>query len=128
MAAYLKSAGACLGRAAIAFAMLAAGGAHAEALRDPTRPVQHAGGAADPARGSAEPRLQSVLISAQRREAVIDGQTVRAGDKVGNARVVRILETEVVLREGNEVRILRMYPDVKKSYAAADERAATQKK
>ncbi|HVL76238.1 MAG TPA: MSHA biogenesis protein MshK [Noviherbaspirillum sp.] len=73
--------------------------------------------------------LQSILISPQRRLAVIGGRTVAVGDAVGNARVLRIQETEVVLREGSETRILRMYPEVeKKSPVAAQALPANKNK
>lgn len=72
--------------------------------------------------------MQSVLISPQRRLAVIDGETVKTGDLVGDARVVRIHETEVVLKAGNEVRVLRMYPDVEKKMAAAEAETRTNKR
>ena len=89
-------------------------GVFAQALVDPTRPPDAA-----PAEGSAVstraagPQLQSVLISNQpggRRLAVIDGRSVRAGDKVGGAVVVSIGEASVALRRGKTLETLRLYP------------------
>ncbi|MBE3025792.1 MSHA biogenesis protein MshK [Janthinobacterium sp. BJB1] len=102
-------------RIALAGALLAlAPGAFAQALADPTRPpdappVQ--GGAATA--GAARPQLQSVLIANQpggRRLAVIDGRSVRAGDKLDGAVVVGIGEASVTLRRGKTLETLRLYP------------------
>lgn len=88
----------------------------AESLRDPTRPpaelgVGSAGGAELAAKG---PVLQSVLISAHRKSAIIGGQVVGLGEKYGEARVVKITESEVVLKTGTVTEILRLFPDVEK--------------
>jgi MSHA biogenesis protein MshK len=89
--------------------------AHAQALADPMRPPQvsaseRAAEAALGAQGSS--RLQSVLISPARRLAVIDGSVVPLGGQVGNATVVAISETEVVLKKGDERETLKLYPGV----------------
>jgi MSHA biogenesis protein MshK len=101
-------------RVILAGALLAlAPGAFAQ-LSDPTRPPDAApvqGSAASA--GAARPQLQSVLISNQsggRRLAVIDGRSVRAGDKVGGAVVVGIGEASVTLRRGKTLETLRLYP------------------
>jgi MSHA biogenesis protein MshK len=116
MAAHLNRAQQILGYGMFAAAMTLPAVALAENLVDPTQPPGAAGGrsAATMPRPNGGPQLQSVLISPQRRVAVIDGETVRTGDLVGDARVTGIRETEVILRAGNEVRVLRMYPDVEK--------------
>lgn len=60
------------------------------------------------------PVLQSVLISARRKSAIIGGQVVGLGEKYGEARVVKITESEVVLKTGTVTEILRLFPDVEK--------------
>lgn len=90
---------------------MAACAAAAAPFPDPTRPP----GAtqAGPSGGGAEApalRLESVLIAPDRRIAVINGQAVRVGQKVGDARVVRITETEVALREGAATQVLKLFP------------------
>ena len=97
----------------LAGALLAlAPGVFAQALVDPTRPPDAApvpGSAASA--GAARPQLQSVLISNRpggRRLAVIDGRSVRAGDKLGGAVVVSIGEASVVLRRGKTLETLRL--------------------
>ena len=101
----------------LAGALLAlAPGVFAQALVDPTRPPDAApvpGSAASAGATQAQLQLQSVLVSKQpggRRLAVIDGRSVRAGDKVGGAVVVSIGEASVVLRRGKTLETLRLYP------------------
>lgn len=98
-------------------AICAAGGiAQAQNLADPTRPP--ATTEATPERSAASvagPVLQSVLISPSRKMAIINGQSVNLGEKFGEARLVKISESEVVLRNGQEVQILKLFPNVQKS-------------
>lgn len=104
--------GACL------LGMLLLPGVQAESLRDPTRPPAElevvAAGGAEMAKG---PILQSVLISAGRKSAIIGGQVVGLGEKYGEARVVKITESEVVLKTGTVTETLRLFPDVEKRSA-----------
>lgn len=96
----------------------------AQALIDPTRPVNAAPAATSDAGDSvarpARPQLQSVLVSSKpggRSVAVINGQTVRPGSSIDGASVVSISETAVVLRRGKVLETLSLYPK------AAPERA-----
>lgn len=101
------------------FMLMAASWADAESLVDPTRPPPNlagAGGAAIEETGSG---LQSVLISSGRKSAIIGGQVVGLGEKYGDARVVKITESEVVLQSGTTKEILRLFPDVDKRPARA---------
>lgn len=107
----------CLGYSALTYA--------AENLSDPTRPpasigLVEQGGAATEATG---PVLQSVLISSGRRVAVISGQNVKLGEKFGDARVVRITESEVVLKTGKDTQTLKLFPDVEKRRVSNQTRA-----
>ena len=92
--------------------MLAAASAGvAESLSDPTRPPASLGLVQDGvSAASSGPILQSVLISPGRRVAIISGQTVRLGEKFGEARVVRITESEVLLRSGTGVQTFEAFP------------------
>jgi MSHA biogenesis protein MshK len=88
----------------------------AENFPDPTRPpaslgLARAGAIATPASG---PVLQSVLISPRRMVAIISGQSVRLGEKFGEARVVKITESEVLLRNGKELQTLKLFPGMEK--------------
>ena len=99
--------------AATALMLAAAAPALAQPLADPTRPPSDLGtpGAAIAPAG---PRLHSVLISPGRRLAVIDGETVSVGGKIGDATVVQISETEVVLKRGEETERLGMFTGIEK--------------
>lgn len=90
--------------------------AAAEGLADPTRPPASLGVVRDLESNDAAggPALQSVLISPTRRVAVINGETVKEGGKVGDLRVARISEDEVVLRNGSDVKVLKLYPSIEK--------------
>ena len=60
----------------------------------------------------AQPQLQSILVSLRpggRRVAVIDGKTLRPGARVGDAVLVSIGATEVVLRRGGQTQTLKLY-------------------
>jgi MSHA biogenesis protein MshK len=85
--------------------------AAAQVMTDPTRPS----GAVAAATGDgapAAPLLQSVMITPTTRLAIIGGETVHVGGKYGEARVVRITESTVVLRTAGGAETLRMYPGV----------------
>jgi MSHA biogenesis protein MshK len=85
-------------------------------LRDPTRPPvafgrRHDGNLQQVPSG---PVLQSVLVSPGRQVAIISGQTVKLGEKFGDARVVKITENEVVLSGSNGVQTLKLFPGIEK--------------
>jgi len=112
--------------AATAILMALAGSAvvHAQGLPDPTRPpalIESAG--EQNASASAGPVVQSILISPTRRIATINGQTFKPGDKYGEARVVKITESEVVLRNGQEMQTLKLFPQVEKQTASNQKHA-----
>ncbi len=89
--------------------------AGAQALNDPMRPPTFAGAEAAPEEGTpGKPRLQSVLISAERKLAVINGQTVPLGARFGNATLVAVTETSAVLKRGAERETLKLFPDTEK--------------
>jgi MSHA biogenesis protein MshK len=81
-------------------------------------------------RGQAEaatpgPVLQSVLISPQRKIAIISGKTLRVGEKFGDSRVVSITESEVVLQNGRAQQTLKLFPDVRKRLTSTGAAAKT---
>ncbi|OGA11698.1 MAG: hypothetical protein A3D95_11575 [Betaproteobacteria bacterium RIFCSPHIGHO2_12_FULL_69_13] len=99
--------------AASVFCALLASAAQGAPFADPTRPPNAS--ESDPGSAAAAgPRLESVLIAPNRRFAVISGQTVRVGDTFGEAKVVRITESAVVLRKGEELETLKLIPEVDK--------------
>lgn len=100
----------------------ASAAAAGETLRDPTRPpaALHAGEGAEIDSG---PTLQSIRLLNGQYTAVISGETVKVGSKYGEARVVKIKETEVVLKTGDSFETLKLFPDVEKRPAANNKRS-----
>ncbi len=94
--------------------VLLAGAAHCAPFADPTRPPAaiEPGDLASSSLGA--PRLESVLIAPDRRVAVISGQQVTLGGKVGTGEVVRITETEVVIRGAEGVETLKLLPELRR--------------
>ncbi|MBI5752737.1 MAG: MSHA biogenesis protein MshK [Hydrogenophilales bacterium] len=94
------------------------GAVQAESLPDPTRPP---GGvdAAAPAAAPSGPALQVIRTFDGKRMAIISGQAVKVGGKVGDAIVTRIDEDRVVLRGAEGVQTLKLFPDVEKSPVAS---------
>jgi MSHA biogenesis protein MshK len=93
--------------------------AGAQNLADPTMPPAESrllpSGAPDAPAVSAGPQLQSVLIGSRGREvAVIDGQTVRKGEKFQGAVLVEVGKNRVVLQNGRHKQVLTLFPDAKK--------------
>ncbi|MBI2313151.1 MAG: hypothetical protein HYU77_11685 [Betaproteobacteria bacterium] len=89
----------------------------AEALPDPTRPppgVAVPGPTPGIGAAPAGPVLQSVYLSATRRAAIIDGQVVELGGKLGDARLIKVSESEAVLKGPEGMQTLRLFPSVEK--------------
>lgn len=86
----------------------------AEMLRDPTRPPAILSAPQERETINVGPVLQSVSFASGRRTAIISGQHVTTGSKIGEARVVSISETEVLLKTGDSLQRLKLFPDVEK--------------
>ena len=78
-------------------------------LPDPTRPHRASTGGAPPS------GVQSILISPQRKVAVVHGRTVTVGDRVGDAVVTDIRPYEVILNRGGRESHLRLVPRMDKT-------------
>jgi MSHA biogenesis protein MshK len=94
--------------------LLAMAGARAQALTDPTRPPAATAGAPASGEEASGAQLQSILLSSRRKIAVINGNMIPLGGMVGEAKVVKISETEVVLKKGDETEVLKLFPAVDK--------------
>jgi MSHA biogenesis protein MshK len=88
--------------------------AHAESLPDPTRPPAVLSAPAGNGAEESGPVLQSVTLSAGRKTAIISGEVVPLGGKFGDATLVRLSEKEAVLRKGDTLQTLKLFPDVEK--------------
>src|SRR5688500_84097 len=97
-------------------------------MTDPTRPPRSAAAAQAGFDSAGEPPsapiLQSVMITPTRRSAIIGGERVELGGRYGEAQVVRITESEVVLRSAGRTEVLRMYPEVDKKAARSAQPAS----
>lgn len=99
----------------------------AQALRDPTRPP---GASARSAAGKAEQSgwiLQSVLISPERRYAIINGEVVPIGGSIAGAQLVAIAAERVTLRTHEGLRVIQLLPDVTRLGAADAGTGATKR-
>lgn len=112
MAQRLTSASLALG--VLLAASSASQAALAQTLGDPMRPPAATGAPAIEPRGDAAARLQSVLIARNRSVAVIDGRSVRLGERIGDATVVAISPSAVTLQRGSERQTLKLYPGTEK--------------
>lgn len=114
----LSATGALIGALALA------GAVRAQALSDPTRPPAGASpGSARTVAASSALVLQSVLIRPAARAAIISGEYVALGQKMGALRLVKVAETEVVLQDGAERRTLKLFPGVNKSPVRSETRS-----
>lgn len=85
----------------------------AYALTDPTKPPAELSTAV--AKGGGAPgasSLQAVILSSPRRAAIIDGQMVELGANHGDAKLIEISESGVVLQEAQGRRYLPLFPGV----------------
>ena len=108
--------------------MTLASTAVAQALRDPTRPpAARAKGVA----GKIEQQgwiLQSVLISPERRYAIINDEVVAMGGSIAGAELVAIAEERVTLRTREGLRVLHLFPDVARLGATSEASRGTAKR
>lgn len=107
-----------LSRWPLLFAFWLAGAAVAaapEVLQDPTRPPASVAGESGGAAEISGSRLSSVFLPKQGKpSAIIGGQVVPLGGMVGDARLVRVTESEAVLEGPEGIERLYLTPDVEK--------------
>jgi len=103
---------------AFGFAAGVAGHAGAQVLSDPTRPpdaFRVAPGSAPAAPPASQFSSQPVVIlSSDRRQVTINGQTVKLGGRIGDAKVIRISDSEVVLQSADSTETIKLYAGVEK--------------
>ncbi|MEK7736232.1 MAG: hypothetical protein AAB319_00500 [Pseudomonadota bacterium] len=111
--------------AGLAWACGQAFGQEAGLPADPTRPPSVASEAApananaDPGVGAAAVGLQTIILrSGGKSMAVINGVQVKIGDKVGDATLVHLSETEAVLKGPSGRQVLRLTPGIEKHDSA----------
>lgn len=109
----------------VALCLLPCHAANAEALRDPTRPPNMQSIASDTEIEVARsgPQLQAVIISENRRSAIISNRRFNMGDSIGGAQLITINESEVVLRTGDRLKTLKLFPSSSKRRTTGDRQA-----
>jgi len=101
-------------RVALALALLAAP-ALALAQRDPTQPPLPAQAGAAASRPGPAAHGWPVLVVDGRPHLVVNTRLYAEGQMLGKARIERITETEVWLREGKTLRKIPNYPSVRRT-------------
>jgi MSHA biogenesis protein MshK len=91
-------------------AMPAAADVFSGGLADPTRPTG-SGGHENSAPSSG---VTAIRISGSERLAVIDGRTVKIGDRYGDAQIADIRPYEVILERAGRKTSLRLVPKLEK--------------
>ena len=82
------------------------------AFDDPTRPGGYSPKATRSLKGM---QLESILISAQRKVAIINGKTYQPGDSIRGAKLVAIEPHRVTMRRGSKTVHLRLFTaDIKR--------------
>lgn len=105
---------------ALAFAAwgcLAAMALHAQEFRDPTTPPPEASALPGSAAGAAPAPGMAVVVRDGKPHLVVGTRLVPVGQKVGNAKLERITETEVWLREGKQLNKLPRFSGIQRSVA-----------
>jgi len=84
----------------------------AEVLTDPTKPPAEISIQADASPAEAA-LLQSIIISPLRRAAILNGQTVELGGKIGDVTLIEVNESGVVLQGTGGRQVLTLFPNVR---------------
>lgn len=82
-------------------------------VRDPTAPLGHISGGA--VNSEQQFTLNSILVSPQRKVAIINGSVLREGQVVpgsDDVKVQKISSQTVVLQQTNKTWVLKLLPDV----------------
>jgi MSHA biogenesis protein MshK len=104
-----------MSRLLAALAIAAAGPVLAAPFADPTRPPTVSGSERPGAALPAGPRLESVLIAPDRRLAIVSGQELTIGSRLGDGEVIAITESEVrIRRPGGEESLKLFVPDAQR--------------
>jgi MSHA biogenesis protein MshK len=104
---------------ALMLGLCGAAAASAQGMTDPTRPPGGMAATAGDEVAAGGPVLQSVMLSPGRKVAMISGEIVVLGGRYGSARLVKLTESEAVLKNGPETTVLRLFPLVEKRVAGS---------
>lgn len=112
----------------LGFITLMASALHAQALRDPTQPPAMAGMGPDGSVAADAPLGDGVAVVVRDGKSFLVSGTrlYGVGQKLGQFRIERISETEVWLRNGNDLRKLPRFAGVQRSASMPAEQCGTQ--
>jgi MSHA biogenesis protein MshK len=104
--------------------------ARAQAMADPTRPpASLTEGAAMPEGEASQTGLQTIIRRAGAKPAaVINGEYVVLGGRVGDARLVKVGEDSVTLKSAAGLETLMLIPGVEKKMVRPDKKKAAARK
>jgi MSHA biogenesis protein MshK len=85
-----------------------------QGIADPMRPPNVVAGRDNEELEPPANQVQSVLIARGRKVAIVNGQTVRVGDKLGEAVVKSISESGVVLQFADRTETLKLLGDIQR--------------
>ena len=108
--------------------LVSLGPADAQSLRDPTVPPIEAGLAStapDAKSLGAEPGAMTVIVRNGRPHLVVGTRLYAQGQKLGQARIERITETEVWLREGSMLRKVPQFPGIQRRAVAPSSKTSS---
>ena len=106
-AAYLAASARAAAPVATAMSsLLLAHPGHAEALRDPTKPMNAKSAAVVVSAQTI--RVEAILSSSERMLAIVNGKVVRAGDRVGDARNDEVLNDGVRYTRDGHSQVARL--------------------
>jgi MSHA biogenesis protein MshK len=99
-----------------------------ESLPDPTKPavdIPYESEVGKPAESAVvlvpkKEGLQSIIISPQHRAAVINGEMIELGGKIGDATLVEVNKKSVVLQGAQGKRVMELFPGVHLSKAEGE--------
>ena len=96
--------------------------ADAQSLRDPTLPPLEAGLASTVPAGNAiafEPGAMTIIVRSGRPYLVVGTRLYAQGQQIGRARIERISESEIWLREGGVLRKVSRFPGIQRRAVTA---------
>lgn len=102
-------------------------GAASAQLADPTQPAIQPAGAATPATPAMSGLQTVILRNNGKPAALINGEVVELGGKVGEARLVKVNEDSVLLRGPGGDETLRLIPAAEKKIEKVDAGATAKK-